>query len=107
MPISICDNCGSSYLWHWEEAFYKFGFNDGDGQVETWQVESVLSKAGFLVQSYTWGLHNTVITSIQKGGVEYIPSIDSKHNHGYDDPRQYLPETILQLLDDAFNNGDE
>lgn len=107
MPISICDNCGSSYLWHWEEAFYKFGFNDGDGQVETWQVESVLSKAGYLVQSHKWGLHNTVITSIQKDGVEYIPSNTSKHNHGYDAPRQYLPEVIIQLLDDAFNNDDE
>lgn len=35
MPISECDNCGGSYEWQWEEAFNKFGLNNGDGQIET------------------------------------------------------------------------
>ncbi len=33
MPITECQNCGGSLHWHWEEAFAKFGFGDGDGQV--------------------------------------------------------------------------
>lgn len=47
MPVTTCETCGGDYHWQWEEAFDKFGFNDGDGQVETWQVADVLSKAGY------------------------------------------------------------
>lgn len=64
MPSSECDCCGGTYNWFWTEAFDKFGFNDGDGQVETWNVESVLTEAGYDVTVTGWGMHNTVITSI-------------------------------------------
>ncbi len=50
MPVSDCDNCGATYHWKWEEAFEKFGFGDGDGQVETWQVEALLTEAGFEIE---------------------------------------------------------
>ena len=30
-----CNTCFNDYDWTWEEAFDKFGFNDGDGQVMT------------------------------------------------------------------------
>ena len=103
MPITECDNCGGAYEWRWEEAFEKFGFNDGDGQVETWQVESVLVEAGYTVKVIEWGLHNTIIQSIKKDGFEYMPlECELNFTVGYDDPRDYLPTQIVQLLDEKL-----
>ncbi|MEZ5551533.1 MAG: hypothetical protein R3E82_11630 [Pseudomonadales bacterium] len=99
MPICECDNCGGELHWRWEEAFEKFGFMDGDGQVETWQVESVLIDAGCEVVVEGWGLHNTVIISIKQAGKEFIPHDDPNVTFGYDDPRSYLPADIVALLD--------
>lgn len=100
MPISTCEHCCSEVHWSWEEAFLKFGFDDGDGLVETWQVEEVLSAAGYAVTVIGWGLHNTVIDSVQRDGRELIPYDEIKF--GYDDPREYLAPEIVALLDLAF-----
>ncbi|MBU1210189.1 MAG: hypothetical protein KJ587_02830 [Alphaproteobacteria bacterium] len=100
--ISLCDNCGHEIRWSWTEAFEKFGFNDGDGQVETWQVEGVLTDAGYAVTVQGWGLHNTVITSVKKDGVEQIPYGRPGFTFGYDEPRSYLPPEIIALLDEHF-----
>lgn len=105
MPVTECDTCDGELHWLWEEAFDKFGFNDGDGQVETWQVESVLARAGYEVKVEGWGLHNTVITSIKKDGIEYIPHDDTNFTFGYDSPREYLPEEIINLLDEMLPSG--
>lgn len=84
--------------WTWEEAFDKFGFGDGDGVVMTHVVANVLGKHGYNVSIMPWGLHNDIITSIIAcDGTEQIPPTA---NLGYDDPRHYLPERIVQLLDD-------
>ena len=99
MATSECDNCGATYHWDWTEAFCKFGFNDGDGQVETWQVEGVLTEAGYEVEVNGWGMHNTVITSIKKDGIEQIPYTDDDYTFGYDDPRHYFPKALIALLD--------
>lgn len=99
MPRTTCDTCGNEYEWHWEEAFSKFGFGDGDGQVETQTVALVLKDAGFSVTTWHWGLHNTIITSIIRDGAEHIPA---NTNIGYADPRRYLPEPIVSLLDDKL-----
>ena len=99
MPICECDNCGGQYLWRWEEAFDKFGFNDGDGQVETWQVEAVLTEAGYDVVVNGWSMHNTVIVSIKKNGKELIPHDNPDYTFGYDDPRKFFPDKIVRLLD--------
>ncbi|MEO1660103.1 MAG: hypothetical protein AAFR51_03885 [Pseudomonadota bacterium] len=100
MPISECDTCGGQYSWRWEEAFHKFGFNDGDGQVETYQVEHVLTLAGYVVEVRQWGFHNTVIISIKdNSGCEFIDVSSSDYTLGYDDPRTYLPKKIVRLLD--------
>ena len=100
MPKSECDYCGSSdYYWNWEEAFDKFGFNDGDGQVETWTVEGVLVKAGYEVEVNGWGMHNTVIVSIKREGKELISLDDPEVQFGYDGPREYLSEEVVELLD--------
>ncbi len=59
---------------------------------------------GFMYEVVTeeWGLHNTLIVSIIKNGCESISDEDSEFNFGYDDPRNYLPEEIIDFLDDEF-----
>ena len=101
MPQSNCETCGGvgQLMWRWEEAFDKFGFNDGDGQVETWQVRNVLEDAGYDVTEIAWGLHNVIIHSIKKGGIELIPESATV---GYDDPRDYLPAAIIEILDGSL-----
>lgn len=99
MPVCECDTCGSEYHWRWEEAFDKFGFNDGNGQVETWQVEVVLTQAGYTTTVEGWGIHNTVITSIKKNGKELIPYDNPAYRFGYDDPRIFFSEELVELLD--------
>jgi hypothetical protein len=84
MPDTTCHTCGHDYTWTWEEAFDKFGFGDGDSQVMTEDVADVLRSAGYRVDVEPWGLHNVVVRSIR---------------FGYDDPRGYLPDAIIRLLD--------
>jgi hypothetical protein len=96
MPKSTCDRCGGELHWRWEEAFDKFGFGDGDGQIMTHVVEDVLRTAGYVVSSEPWGLHNITICSIKRDGAELIPNTA---NVGYHDPRNYLPKYIVRLLD--------
>lgn len=101
MPIAKCLVCGGAYHWKWEDAFDKFGFEDGDGQVMTDDVVAVLSGAGYSVVAEPWGLHNVVILSIKTvHGVEQIPGTADV---GYDSPRAFLPEPIVHLLDRAFS----
>jgi len=103
MPKEECDYCGGhDYCWSWEEAFAKFGFNDGDGQIETLQVEAALSEAGYTVVVNGWGCHNTVIISIKRNGEELIPHDDPSVVFGYDDPRCYLPNEIVTPLDEKL-----
>ena len=51
MPIDGSFYCGGRLAGSWSEAFDKFGFNDGDGQVETNQVCDVLEAAGYTVET--------------------------------------------------------
>lgn len=106
MATSICDRCGGTYHWRWEEAFDKFGFGDGDGQVETATVEAVLNDAGYATRTEIWGMHNTVIFSIKKNGSELMPVDDPEIHIGYADPRAYLPAEIVALLDAALPEKD-
>lgn len=99
MPISSCESCGVRYQWSWEEAFDKYGFDDGDERVETFQVADVLERAGFVARSLTFGLHNIVIISIKKKGVEQMPIDNPDVQIGFSDPRSYLPEEVIRLLD--------
>ena len=102
MPMSECHYCGGEFAWRWTDAFDKFGFMDGDGQIETWQVEEVLTEAGYEVTVEEWGLHNTVITSIKKQGAEQIPHGNPDYRFGYDDPHHFFPKEIIALLDEKL-----
>lgn len=104
MPKTTCNQCGGPYLWQWPDAFDKFGFGDGDGQVETATVAMVLRSAGYDVQHDRWGMHNDAILSVRKDGVEQIPA---SVRLGYDDPRRYLPPDIVALLDARLPNEGE
>lgn len=102
MPKTLCTHCGAYHHWDWEEAFDKFGFGDGDGLVMTATIAEALSAAGYTATSERWGLHNTVITSIQRDGVELIPeSFDYRDGN----PREDLPTEVVVVLDAADYNA--
>lgn len=89
----------------WEDAFSKFGFNDGEESYYTSIVGDVLTNGGYTILIEPWSIHNTVITSIQCAeGNELIP-YDKGIEFGYDDPRDYLPKEIVALLERAFPTG--
>lgn len=102
MPISNCENCHWEFEWRWEEAFDKFGFDDGACHIETPQVARVLVDAGYEAEYAYLGLHNQVILSIKRDGVELIGSINPGARIGYCNPRTYLPGEIVELLDSEF-----
>lgn len=99
-----CDHCGAMHNWSWEDAFDKFGFDDGDGLVMTEAVADALRERGYDVTVQPWGLHNVVITELSRDGGSLIPE---EATVGYDDPRDYLPEEVVDLLDRAFPDGME
>ena len=97
MPTSTCPYCDSDFHWIWDDAFMKFGFRDGANGFLTEHVAEVLRKAGYTVTVEPWGIHNVVIDSIRKGGIELIPV--QRIRFGYVEPRNYLPRKLIRLLD--------
>lgn len=95
-----CRYCGNTF--HWNNAFSKFGYDDGEGSLETRLVAQALQEAGYTVQFGRWAPHNTLIYSIWKEGIEYMPTGSPEHLIGYDDPKNYLPQDIRELLDRNF-----
>lgn len=75
----------------------KFGFRDGANGHLTEDVADVLRTAGYAVTVEHWGIHNSVIGSICKGGIELVPM--QRIRFGYVEPRDYLPKKIIRLLD--------
>lgn len=89
--------------WTWEEAFDKFGFDDGDGLVFTNLVIETLQTMPdrtLSIQDTVWGAHNQVITEIKDG--DTILWGDSVCDVGYSDPRDVLPPDIIAYLDTVF-----
>ena len=104
MSFTTCTTCGNRYEWSWEEAFDKFGFEDGDGLVMTDHVADFLRSSGLSVTVQQYGFHNLVITDIERDGQSLIPETARL---GFDDPRDYLPEDIVDDLDKRFPEGRE
>jgi hypothetical protein len=104
MSFTTCTTCGNRYEWSWEEAFDKFGFEDGDGLVMTDHVADFLRSTGLSVTVQQYGFHNLVITDIERDGRSLIPETTQL---GYDDPRDYLPEDLVHDLDRRFPEGRE
>ena len=87
--------------WKWEEAFDKFGFEDGDGLVMTYEVADFIKELGYEVEADGWGMHNTIITEIKKGDTIVMDGNQS-YNLGYDDPKDYLPKDLIEALNKQF-----
>ena len=104
MSNSQCPTCNHQHHWSWEEAFDKFGFEDGDGLVMTEHVAEALRQDGYAVDVTAWGCHNVIINSIKRGITELIPDTAKV---GYDEPRTYLPKAIIDLLVAAFPENGE
>jgi len=100
MNTTYCPHCNHDHHWTWEEAFDKFGFGDGDGLVMTEHVAEAIRAAGYTVTTVVWGMHNVIIRSIKRDEVELIPDTAEL---GYGDPRTYLPDDIVTLLDDKLD----
>mgnify|MGYP006074374747 CR=1 FL=1 len=92
-----CKHCGNRY--HWNHAFSKFGYDDGNGNIETPAIAHLLETAGYRVKYERWCAHNVIITSIQKDGIELMPLLDQSIRIGYDDPKSYLPEPVQAILE--------
>lgn len=95
-----CKHCGNCY--HWKDAFSKFGYDDGDGKVETPLIAEALENAGYSVEFSKWFMHNELIYSIKKSGIEFMPRNTAKYLVGYDDPQEYLPVAVIKLLEQIF-----
>ena len=96
MACDKCEHCGNRY--HWSHAFSKFGYDDGDGKIGTSEVAELLESEGYEVCYGRWLAHNTLIFSIKKDGMEFMPRNNSAIRIGYDDPTIYLPEDIQVIL---------
>lgn len=91
------------YIWgRWPDAFCKFGYDDGDGVVQTKRIARILEDAGYAVKYARWSPHNTMIYSIKKSGIEFMPLLSKDFRIGYDDPRDYLDPEIQDILDRHF-----
>ncbi len=91
--------------WEWEEAFCKFGFEDGDGLNFTHLVVDFIDNLGYEAYADHWGLHNYMIVKIlDKDGNDIMKQ--SEIAIGYDDPHDYLPSEIVKALDENFPKED-
>ena len=104
MPRTTCTTCGGDHIWSWEEAFDKFGFGDGDGMVMTDAVIRTIKTAGYDASAEAWGFHNVVITSIKRDDCDVIPPTAVI---GYDSPRNYLPVSLIDFLDQHLGDDVE
>tara|TARA_Y100000588_G_scaffold9751_1_gene10874 strand:- start:22103 stop:22606 length:504 start_codon:yes stop_codon:yes gene_type:complete len=104
VEINFCRTCGqtidSRKHINWTEAFCKFGYGDGDGEVFTPEIVEHIEKLGLICEC-SGSMHNTIIDSIKdKDGKELIgESVET----GYDCPRVYLPSFLIKHLDAKYN----
>ena len=90
--------------WTWDEAFSKFGFDDGENLFNgSDEVASVIEELGYKVSCGNWGNHNYLINGVLKEGTEVnlIETTDD-YTMGYSDPRSALPSEVIKRLDECF-----
>jgi hypothetical protein len=77
--------CGyhSIIEWTFEDAFSKFGFEDGDSWHNyTWTLANAIKEIGYIVVYGTWGCHNTLILDI----IRPHPGVEPAVHNVIDDP---------------------
>jgi len=113
--------------WEWEDAFSKFGFEDGDGWNGTHLVASSINALGYNAECDGWGCHNYLIMDIEKDGKSIlfddlrgswnaatvarmnkngVTNISDQYI-GYTDPHLFLPDDILEMLNITFSDDYE
>ena len=85
---------------NWPDAFNKFGYGDGDGEVYTYEIAEHIDELGLSCVYKQKGMHKEVIESIKCNGKELIPDAT---DIGYDCPRGYLPAFIVEHCDKKYN----
>ena len=120
--------------WEWQDAFSKWGFMDGDGWNGTHLVSEFIESLGYEVECDTWGIHNYMIFDIREkiAGTDATVSIlfnpDNKVGDdlddwndecrkrmriyysggeaplGYAEPESYLPQDLIDSLNEEFHN---
>ena len=112
--------------WTWEDAFSKFGFEDGDGWNGTNIVCHAIDALGYETICEWWGCHNYMIMDILNGDNSLLFDDELKWNAetiarmnkngvtdisnqaiGYTDPHLFLPDDILEMLNATFNDDYE
>ena len=82
--------------WHWEEAFSKFGFRDGEYGFLVNTVRRYLESRGWASETSDTIIHNNYIWDLRDShGERYQLG-------GYENPRLVLPENIVKALDKKF-----
>ena len=97
--------------WEWEEAFSKFGFGDGDSWNGTHIVANEIEDLGYVTDCDTWGIHNYMIMNVRKRSYDaLVHNVNQESVYtnpdaqiGYDCPREYLPDDIINHLDKIFD----
>ena len=84
-----------TYTWYWDEAFSKYGFDDGDGPTHNWEVISFIeANTEYRVTNQAFSIHKYRITEIQdKNGNEI-------ECDGVTPPGEYLPEDLMKALNE-------
>ena len=106
-----CPTCGQEISTNvhinWPDAFNKFGYGDGDGEIYTYEIAEHIQELDLECGFTQFCMHNDVIDSIKSyneggecTGVELIPNGTVI---GYDNPRKYLPAFIVEHLDKKYN----
>ena len=113
--------------WTWEDAFSKFGFEDGDGWNGTGLVSDAIEKLGYETECDGWGCHNYLVMDIKKDGKSILFDDErgswnattvarmnkngvtniSEQYIGYTDPELFLPDDILEMLNATFTDDYE
>jgi hypothetical protein len=99
----------------WADAFCKFGFDDGDGDVRTEEVAYAVEQHGYETVMGFWGCHNFMINDILKDGQsilfdskdDWLPSFQERELEafGYECPTNYLPPELVSSLDKQFGRS--
>ena len=104
---------GEDYVASWEEAFLFAGFSGGKYSFLTTQIMHHIDKYGFIsTATYHWPEKknpklggNEIIVRLQYKGQECITDVDKKGDkiiQGLTNPREYLPDEVIRILDQDF-----
>jgi len=104
---------GEDFHATWEEAFLFQGFDNGKAAFLTSSVMYQIDRHGFVsTATFHWPEkrnpslgNNEIIVRLQYKGEDCIPEKDVRGNkviQGLTNPREYLPNVIIKILDEEF-----